>query len=267
MGAEAAWCRRSARCWRWRRRWRRPVSSRRSASPFSGGRARRRRERAREVDRFSLAAMFVPGRAVPAGRHPARLRDRCAGAGRRAAAGRRRACRCRPAIPWLSIVPVAESRSSYNGLLVFVFIAISASLAAFAMHRFASRARAPRPGLGLRLSRLRARRPNTPPAASPSRSGACSARWCSARARASTCRRPAISGRRGFASSCAISIWDVLYAPIAGRGRLRRRAAQRPAVPDHPPLSQPGLRRPWSRCCWCWRYGRDLAISPSRARR
>jgi hydrogenase-4 component B len=39
---------------------------------------------------------------------------------------------------WLSIAPVAESRSSYNGLLVFLFIAISASLAASVIHRFAS---------------------------------------------------------------------------------------------------------------------------------
>ena len=43
-------------------------------------------------------------------------------------------------IPWLSIVPVAESRSSYNGLLVFVFIATSAMLAVEIIHRFASRA-------------------------------------------------------------------------------------------------------------------------------
>lgn len=42
--------------------------------------------------------------------------------------------------PWLSIVPISESRSSYNGLLVFLFIAASASLAAFAVHRLASRA-------------------------------------------------------------------------------------------------------------------------------
>ncbi|WP_439578313.1 hydrogenase 4 subunit B [Elioraea sp.] len=42
--------------------------------------------------------------------------------------------------PWLSIVPVAESRSSYNGLLVFAFIAASATLAVLAIHRFASRA-------------------------------------------------------------------------------------------------------------------------------
>ena len=36
------------------------------------------------------------------------------------------------AIPWLSIVPVAEGRSSYNGLLVFLFIAGSAGLVALA---------------------------------------------------------------------------------------------------------------------------------------
>jgi NADH:ubiquinone oxidoreductase subunit 5 (subunit L)/multisubunit Na+/H+ antiporter MnhA subunit len=42
-------------------------------------------------------------------------------------------------IAWLSIVPIAESRSSYNGLLVMVFIAFSASFAALAIHRFASR--------------------------------------------------------------------------------------------------------------------------------
>ncbi|MCK6452923.1 MAG: hydrogenase 4 subunit B, partial [Alphaproteobacteria bacterium] len=43
------------------------------------------------------------------------------------------------AVPWLSIVPIAEARSSYNGLLVFLFIAISASLAVYAIHRLASR--------------------------------------------------------------------------------------------------------------------------------
>jgi hydrogenase-4 component B len=43
-------------------------------------------------------------------------------------------------IAWLSIVPIAESRSSYNGLLVFLFIAISGTLAAMAIHRLASAA-------------------------------------------------------------------------------------------------------------------------------
>jgi len=43
-------------------------------------------------------------------------------------------------IAWLSIVPIAESRSSYNGLLVFIFITISTLLAIEVIHRFASRA-------------------------------------------------------------------------------------------------------------------------------
>src|SRR5262249_20388866 len=41
-------------------------------------------------------------------------------------------------VEWLSIVPIAESRSSYNGLLVFLFMIISGTLAASAIHRFAS---------------------------------------------------------------------------------------------------------------------------------
>ena len=44
------------------------------------------------------------------------------------------------ALPWLSIVPVAESRSSYNGLLVFIFIALATILTVEVIHRFASRA-------------------------------------------------------------------------------------------------------------------------------
>ena len=41
-------------------------------------------------------------------------------------------------VQWLSIVPIAESRSSYNGLLVFIFVTLSGSIAAFAIHRLAS---------------------------------------------------------------------------------------------------------------------------------
>jgi hydrogenase-4 component B len=43
-------------------------------------------------------------------------------------------------LAWLSIVPVAESRSSYNGLLVFLFIATTTLLTIEVIHRFASRA-------------------------------------------------------------------------------------------------------------------------------
>jgi hydrogenase-4 component B len=59
------------------------------------------------------------------------------------------------AMPWLSIVPIAESRSSYNGLLVFAVHRRCRPRRLAVRHpRFASRARAaPRAGLGLRLSR------------------------------------------------------------------------------------------------------------------
>src|SRR5262249_23171349 len=41
---------------------------------------------------------------------------------------------------WLAIVPIAEGRSSYDGLLIFLFIGMAAWGAAFAIHRLASHA-------------------------------------------------------------------------------------------------------------------------------
>jgi hydrogenase-4 component B len=41
-------------------------------------------------------------------------------------------------VPFLSIVPIAESRSSYNGLLVFLFMVFSGVAAAVVIHQFAS---------------------------------------------------------------------------------------------------------------------------------
>jgi hydrogenase-4 component B len=43
-------------------------------------------------------------------------------------------------IAWLSIVPAAESRNTYNGLLFFIFIAVSTLITIEIIHRFASRA-------------------------------------------------------------------------------------------------------------------------------
>jgi hydrogenase-4 component B len=42
--------------------------------------------------------------------------------------------------PWLSIVPIAESRSSYNGLIILAFLLMSGTLTAIVIHRLASRA-------------------------------------------------------------------------------------------------------------------------------
>ena len=41
-------------------------------------------------------------------------------------------------LEWLTLVPIAESRSSYNGLLVFIFVTVSGSIAVVAIHRLAS---------------------------------------------------------------------------------------------------------------------------------
>jgi formate hydrogenlyase subunit 3/multisubunit Na+/H+ antiporter MnhD subunit len=43
-------------------------------------------------------------------------------------------------IAWLSLVPVSKTRSSYNALLVFLFICVSASIAAYGVRRLASKA-------------------------------------------------------------------------------------------------------------------------------
>jgi hypothetical protein len=41
-------------------------------------------------------------------------------------------------LDWLTIVPITQSRSSYNGLLLFLFMTFSAAVAAEVIHRLAS---------------------------------------------------------------------------------------------------------------------------------
>lgn len=100
----------------------------RPRSPASGD--------AREVDRFSLAAMLALAvLCLLVGILPGFVIDALAPVTRALVGG---AMPAQAHVPWLSVVPVAESRSSYNGLLVFLFIAASAWLAAILVHRFAS---------------------------------------------------------------------------------------------------------------------------------
>lgn len=95
-------------------------------------------EHAHEVDRFSLAAMFTLATlCLLAGILPGVVIDGLSPV-TTALIGSRMPVQM--AQPWLSIVPIAASRSSYNGLLVFLFIAFSASAAAYVIHRFASHA-------------------------------------------------------------------------------------------------------------------------------
>jgi hydrogenase-4 component B len=95
-------------------------------------------EGALETDAFSRTAMFLfAGLCLLAGVLPGWVIDALAPAVRMTAGGRmpQQATQA-----WLSIVPIAEARSSYNGLLVLIFIAASAGLCAMAIHQFASRA-------------------------------------------------------------------------------------------------------------------------------
>jgi len=93
-------------------------------------------EQAREVDNFSLAAMFIlAALCIGAGVLPGPVIDALA-----------------PVVQGLvgdrlpvqgilaSIVPIAESRSSYNGFIILFFLASSGTLTAMAIHRYATRA-------------------------------------------------------------------------------------------------------------------------------
>jgi NADH:ubiquinone oxidoreductase subunit 5 (subunit L)/multisubunit Na+/H+ antiporter MnhA subunit len=91
---------------------------------------------AREVDRLSRAAMAILAvLCLIAGLLPGLLLDWISPA-TLALLGDRMPVQATD--PWLSLVPIAWGRSSYNGLLVFLFIAMSASIAVLAIHRFAS---------------------------------------------------------------------------------------------------------------------------------
>ncbi len=91
-----------------------------------------------ETDRASLAAIW--GLAVPcvlAGLFPGAVIDAIAPAVQASVDAR---MPVQTGLPWLTIIPVAASRSSYNGILIFLFITASALTVAAAVHRFASRA-------------------------------------------------------------------------------------------------------------------------------
>lgn len=93
---------------------------------------------AHEVDRYMLAAMgALAGLCVLAGLIPALVLDRLAPAVEALTAGR---LPVQATEPWLTLVPVAAARSTYNPLLVFTFIAVTASAAAWGVHRLGGRA-------------------------------------------------------------------------------------------------------------------------------
>jgi formate hydrogenlyase subunit 3/multisubunit Na+/H+ antiporter MnhD subunit len=94
---------------------------------------------ARETDGFSLTAMLaLVALCLAAGILPGFVIDALAPA-MSALIGTRMPLQAD--VDWLSIVPIAAGRSSYNGLLVFAFIALAAVLAVLIIHRFASHTR------------------------------------------------------------------------------------------------------------------------------
>jgi hydrogenase-4 component B len=103
---------------------------------FLGRPRSRAAETAIETDRFSLAAMFLlAALCLIVGILPGMFIDALAPISS-ALIGERMPVQIDA--QWLSIVPIAASRSSYDGLLVFLFMVISGTLAAFAIHRLAS---------------------------------------------------------------------------------------------------------------------------------
>jgi hydrogenase-4 component B len=90
-----------------------------------------------DVDRYSLAAMSILALlCLFAGILPGPMIDSLAPVVEGLIGARMPA---QSALPWYSIIPIAESRSSYNGLLVFAFISLSTLTAVEVLHRFASR--------------------------------------------------------------------------------------------------------------------------------
>ena len=95
-------------------------------------------EHAGETDSLSLAAMLVlVSLCLVAGILPGYFIDALSPVVQSAVGGHLPE---QAALSWLTIVPIAEARSSYNGLLLFVLIAAAASIASYVIHRWASHA-------------------------------------------------------------------------------------------------------------------------------
>ncbi|HWL31899.1 MAG TPA: hydrogenase 4 subunit B [Xanthobacteraceae bacterium] len=105
---------------------------------FLGRPRRPAAEAACEVDRFSLAAVFIlTGLCVIAGVLPGLVIDALAPVVHGLVDARMPA---QTFLSWASIVPIAQSRSSYDGLIILLFLVSAGTLTAMFIHRVASRA-------------------------------------------------------------------------------------------------------------------------------
>ena len=101
---------------------------------------------AREVDHYARAAMGVlAGLCLLAGLFSGFVIDTLAPVTQMLAGARMPE---QGGLEWLSIVPIAEGRSAYNALLLFVFIGASGMISAWIIHRVASRSLRQAPAWG-----------------------------------------------------------------------------------------------------------------------
>jgi formate hydrogenlyase subunit 3/multisubunit Na+/H+ antiporter MnhD subunit len=96
-------------------------------------------ERAREADAYTKSAMVVLAvLCVFAGVLPGLVVDALSGVVRGLNAGA--SLPPQSALPWLSLIPITAERSSYNGLILLVFIVFTSTLIALFVRRLASHA-------------------------------------------------------------------------------------------------------------------------------
>ena len=207
---------------------------------FLGRPRTRAAEAATETDRFSLAAMFLlAALCLLAGILPGLFIDALAPVSS-ALIGARMPVQI--GAQWLSIVPIAASRSSYDGLLVFLFMVDIRHARGVRDPPPRLGPPAPRAGLGLRLSRCQ-------PGDAIHRDELCPADPPRVRhrrvPRPRACRDAAARRHPAGAAHGGSSDLDLGLALRAARRRhrLRRRPAQPSAVPDHPAIPQPRVRR------------------------
>lgn len=105
---------------------------------FLGRPRSREAEAAREVDQWQLGAMTgLAALCLAVGVFPALFLDLLAPVTELLAGV---ALNRQVGLPWLTLIPIAEARSSYNGLLLMLFILFSAAAPALIIHRYATRA-------------------------------------------------------------------------------------------------------------------------------
>ena len=190
---------------------------------------------AHETDRYSLMAMFVfAALCLVAGILPGIFIDVLAPVVKNLVGDR---MPVQTGIDWLSIVPIAKSRSSYNGILIFLFVTISGTLAASAIHRLASNKRRRAPAWDCGYPDFS---PATQYTAGSFAQPISTCVWHDRVPGARACR-DATSGRtvaRAVLRRFARSHMGCALRACCGPRRVLYRSTEPSAVPDDPPISR-----------------------------